>query len=158
MRQSVETKIANDPVWNQDKLRRMGASVNYKDSLASTIITYLNGEAPKSTVNSTGGAFKFRKTSKRKKSIDKCLRKLAKEADEGLSDSQKLFEKSRPSNSQMVESRAMTAESGTKRSEINLNELSKQLPESIGETQISAEMTKRDTKRDEAAKTESVTQ
>ena len=106
MRQSVTTKIANDPVWNQDKLRRMGASVNYKDSLASTIITYLNnGEVPKSTINSTGGAFKPRKTSKRKKSIDKCLKKLAKEADEGLTDSQKLFftvflfEKSRPSNS-----------------------------------------------------------
>ena len=83
--------------------------MNYKDGLTTTVFAYLNGPTqmtPPGVKN-----LKFRKSSKASKGIDKCIKKLSRQAENGLTESQKLIEKSRPSTTQVLESRALSRES-----------------------------------------------
>ena len=135
MRQSNNEKLLNTSIWNEEKLKRIGVSMNYKDNLTTTVFAYLNG--PTQSTPSGVKNLKYRKSSKASKGIDKCIKKLSKQAEDGLTESQKLIEKSRPSTTQVMDSRAMSRESNPTTMKLESNKPTSNIetyPDSIMET------------------------
>ena len=86
MRQSQNEKLLSTSIWNEEKLKRIGVNMRFKDDLTPTVFAYLNGPTQTTTPSGVKN-LKYRKSSKASKGIDKCIKKLSKQAEDGLTES-----------------------------------------------------------------------
>ena len=65
--------------WNEIKMKRLGGTNQFQDSIASIVNTYLNNGS--TIVAPNAKQLTSRKTSKTTRGIDKCMKKLSKRAE-----------------------------------------------------------------------------